>query len=129
MNLFYTCISWRVSAFLHVAYIIYLSKILVKEAKSLFLRGIQLHHLGVSRIYSDGFRLFHCSQIHSVIAVGSLYITNSIFLLHFQSYTWILCAQILHAQCVIKVLIFLHFISPERICEHQVTILLLLFSW
>ena len=61
-----------------MAYIIYLSKILVKEAKSLFLRGIQLHHLGVSRIYSDGFRLLHCSQIHNVIAVGSLYITNSI---------------------------------------------------
>ena len=112
-----------------MAYIIYLSEILVKEVKSLFLKGIPLHPLGVSRIYCGGFTLFHHSQICNVIAVDiPLFVYNKLNISVAFSFIYlsVFCVHTImrNITClflIIKVLIFLHFMSPERIyvCEYK----------
>lgn len=112
--LYCVCVLERVCAFLPVAYFVYLSEILAKGVKNLFPKSCIPWKCQRSAV--TVFTLFNNSRIHNTTI--NIYVIISIAFLVFIVY--IQLWEILSAPCIIKMLISLHFISPERIyvCEY-----------
>lgn len=112
--LYRVCVSERVCAFRPVAYLVYLSEILAKGVKNLFPKSCIPWKCQRSAV--TFFTLFNNSWIHNITI--NIYAIISIAFLVFTVY--IQLWEILIAPCIIKMLISLHFISPERIyvCEY-----------